>query len=99
MTKERYRIASELWNVDIKTEILYNENPRMDKQMDYAKDNRIPFIIFIGENEIKDKKIKLKCMANGKEYMFNRDTYIQEIQELKKNHNLLIFEQKIKADK
>ena len=32
----------------------------MDKQMDYAIDNRIPFIIFLGENEVKENKIKIK---------------------------------------
>lgn len=28
--------------------------------MDYAFDNRIPFIIFVGENEIKENKLKVK---------------------------------------
>jgi histidyl-tRNA synthetase len=32
----------------------------MDKQMDFASDNRIPFVIFIGENEVKDNKVKIK---------------------------------------
>jgi len=42
--------------------MLYNENPRMDKQNDYAVNNKIPFVIFIGENEIKDNIIKLKVL-------------------------------------
>jgi hypothetical protein len=32
--------------------------------MDYAFDNRIPFIIFIGETEIKENKIKVKVREN-----------------------------------
>ena len=28
--------------------------------MDYAIENRIPFIIFLGENEVKENKIKIK---------------------------------------
>lgn len=39
---------------------MYQQDPRMDKQMDYAVDNRIPFVIFLGENEVKENKIKLK---------------------------------------
>jgi histidyl-tRNA synthetase len=60
MTKERFRVVNELWDSGIKAEILYNENPRDDKQMKYTLENRIPFMIFIGENEIKDNKIKIK---------------------------------------
>jgi histidyl-tRNA synthetase len=91
MTEERFRVANELWSRDIKAEILYNENPRMDKQMDYAKDNKIPFVIFIGENEIKDKKVKVKCMANGKEFLFTRDIYADEILNLREDETLLKF--------
>lgn len=32
----------------------------MDKQMDFVLDNRVPFIIFIGENEVKEGKVKVK---------------------------------------
>ncbi len=34
----------------------------MDKQMDFALDNRVPFIIFIGENEVKEGKVKVKVI-------------------------------------
>jgi histidyl-tRNA synthetase len=60
MTKDRFKVLNELWENNIKAEILYNENPRMDKQMDFALDNRVPFILFIGENEVKEGKIKIK---------------------------------------
>ena len=41
LTKERLKVLNELWDNGIKAEILYNENPRMDKQMDYAVNNKI----------------------------------------------------------
>jgi histidyl-tRNA synthetase len=96
LTKERFKIVNDLWENGIKAEILYNENPRMDKQMDYACDNRIPFIIFIGENEIKENKIKVKCMANGSEVMLTRDNYINEIIKLRMDPALLIIQNKTK---
>ena len=43
LTKERYKIINELWDNGINAEILYNENPRMDKQLDYGLKNKIPF--------------------------------------------------------
>lgn len=60
MTKERLRVLNELWKNEIKAETLYNENPRNDKQMDFATNNKVPFVIFIGENEVKENKIKVK---------------------------------------
>ena len=94
MTKERLKVLNELWDNEIKAEILYNENPRMDKQMDYVLNNRIPFMIFIGENELKENKLKIKCMANSIEKMIERDKLIEEIKNLKGKPELLKVEAK-----
>ena len=94
MTKERFKVVNELWDNGIKAEILYNENPRMDKQMDYILENRIPFAVFIGENEVNEGKIKIKCMANGNELMIERGKLVEEIKKLKENPELLKIEKK-----
>ena len=90
LSKERYKIVNELWNNGINAEILYNENPRMDKQLDYGLSNKIPFLIFIGENELKENKIKIKCLANQQEIMIEREKMIEEIKKLKTDKDLLI---------
>ena len=94
LTKERFKVLKELWDNDIKAEILYNENPRMDKQMDYTVNNKIPFMVFIGENELKENKLKIKCMANGTEMMIERGKLIEEIKSLKEKPELLKVEGK-----
>ena len=96
LTKERFKVLNELWDNGIKAEILYNENPRMDKQMDYAVNNKIPFMVFIGENELKENKLKIKCMANSTEIMIERDKLIEEINKLKEKPELLKVEAKAK---
>ena len=96
LTKERLKVLNELWDNGIKAEILYNENPRMDKQMDYVVNNKIPFMIFIGENELKENKIKIKCMANSNEIMLEREKLIEEIKKLKENPDLHNVEAKHK---
>ena len=96
LTKERLKVLNELWDNGIKAEILYNENPRMDKQMDYVVNNKIPFMVFIGENELKENKIKIKCMANSNEIMIEREKLIEEIKKLKENPELLKVEAKHK---
>ena len=92
LTKERFKVLNELWDNGIKAEMLYNENPRMDKQMDYVVNNKIPFIIFIGENELKENKLKIKCMANSSEILIEREKLIEEIKKLKENPELLKVE-------
>ena len=94
LTKERYKIVNELWNNGINAEILYNENPRMDKQLDYGLNNKIPFMIFIGENELKENKVKIKCLANSQELIVDRDKMVDEIMKLKIDKNLLIIKKK-----
>jgi len=94
LTKERYKIVNELWDNGINAEILYNENPRMDKQLDYGLKNKIPFLVFIGENELKENKIKIKCLANSQEMVIDREKMIEEIKKLKSDKNLLIVKKK-----
>ena len=96
LTKERFKVLNELWDNGIKAEILYNENPRMDKQMDYTVNNKIPFMIFIGENELKENKLKIKCMANGSELLIEREKLIEEINKLKAQPELLKVQSKEK---
>jgi histidyl-tRNA synthetase len=94
LTKERFKVLTDLWDHGIKAEILYNENPRMDKQMDYTINNKIPFMVFIGENELKENKLKIKCMANGTEIMVEREKLVEEINKLKEKPELLKVEGK-----
>jgi histidyl-tRNA synthetase len=37
----------------------------MDKQMKYANAKKIPFVAFVGEEEIKNNTINLKNMESG----------------------------------
>lgn len=91
ITVERMKLLNELWEVGIKAEILYNDVPRMDKQNDFAVTNKIPFIIFIGENEIKEKKIKLKIMATHTDKELNRENYLEELLKLVQDDKLRII--------
>ena len=89
LTKERFKLINELWDNGVKAEMLYNENPRNDKQMDFAVNGRIPFMMFIGENELKENKVKIKCMANGEEIMVEREKIVEEIKKLLAKPELL----------
>lgn len=96
LTKERFKAINLLWDNGINAEILYNENPRNDKQLEFALNNRIPFILFIGENELKDGKYKIKCLANGNEILVDINQAADEIKKLLLNKDLLIITKKDK---
>lgn len=44
---------------------LYPWSAKMKKQLSYADRNHIPFVVMVGENEMKEEKITLKNMQSG----------------------------------
>ena len=61
-------------NADIDT----NERA-ISKNLDYASKLGIPYVIFVGENEIKAKKFKLRNMKTGKEEMLKKEDIIKKL--------------------
>ena len=47
------------------------------KALEYANSYEIPFVIFLGEDEVKKKKFKLRDMKTGKESMLSEDSIIR----------------------
>ncbi|HLG36045.1 MAG TPA: histidine--tRNA ligase [Bacteroidia bacterium] len=58
--------VTELRNKGIAAE-LYPDRDKIKKQMSYADSRKIPFVAFIGEEEMKSGKVKLKDMNTGEE--------------------------------
>jgi histidyl-tRNA synthetase len=54
----------------IRTEI-YPDSVKMKKQMNYANKHRIPYVVIVGENEMKEKKVMLKNMQTGEQQMLS----------------------------
>jgi histidyl-tRNA synthetase len=64
--KESIKLAEEIRSLGIKTEIdLMNRS--ISKNLDFASRQGIPFVIVLGEKEIKAKEFSLKNMESGKE--------------------------------
>ncbi len=59
---------------------IYYGKPR--KGLDYANSYNIPYVIFIGDEEVKKKKIKLKNMKSGKEKLISEKSLEKEIKKL-----------------
>ena len=46
---------------------IYPSNIKLRKQLNYANKKKIPFVVIIGDDEIKNKKITLKNMITGEQ--------------------------------
>lgn len=73
-------LVSKLRDNNIPSEINLNFDKKLPKRIKYADKLNIPFVIFIGEEELKKNKYTLKNMETGKQELVN----FEEI--LKKNN-------------
>ena len=71
-------IAKTLRENNIKTEI-YFEGGKIGKKLEYADRREIPFVIIIGENEIKDNVVMLKDMKNKKQEVLKIEEALNRI--------------------
>ena len=72
------RISSILRNNNITTD-LYPDNPKLKKQLQYANNNAIPYVIIIGEDEVTSKLFTLKDMETGSQEKLGIDEIISKV--------------------
>ncbi len=73
--KESLKIAEELRNENVKVDIdLTGKGP--SKNLQYANSLGIPFVLFVGEEELKQGKVKLKDMKSGKEQLITAEELV-----------------------
>ena len=61
---------------NIRSEI-YPDSVKLKKQMTYANNKNIPYVIMIGEDEIKSEKLTLKNMKTGEQQMITFDKLVE----------------------
>ena len=67
-----------LRNAGISTE-LFPDSAKMKKQMNYANNNNIPFVVLIGENEMNEGTLTVKDMEAGQQITYlNLDEFIAQ---------------------
>ena len=64
----------------IKSE-LYPDNSKLKKQMNYANKRMIPFVVFVGEQELSENNYTLKNMKTGKQNKCNKIDLIRLMSE------------------
>ena len=76
------KVAKYLRDSDINTEV-YFENGKMAKKLEYADKRNIPFVIIVGENEIKDDVVTIKDMKKKKQETVNVEEAVEMIKDKK----------------
>jgi histidyl-tRNA synthetase len=61
-------LLAEIRKAGISAEI-YPEAVKLKKQMAYANDNRIAFVVMAGESEIAENKVSVKNMLSGEQFL------------------------------
>lgn len=56
---------------------VYPESAKMQKQMQYANNMNIPYVAMVGEEEIKQGKIKLKNMITGIQNLYSEQECVE----------------------
>lgn len=64
--KKAFALMQELRAKNIRCE-LFHENLKFDKQFKYAEKKNIPFVIIIGERELKEGTCNIKNLSTGKQ--------------------------------
>jgi histidyl-tRNA synthetase len=70
-------LAGELWDAGVKAEFLVNK--RRQKHFDYAKESRIPLMVIVGEQEIKEGVVQLKDLEASNDVSIPRGEFVQEL--------------------
>ncbi len=76
--KEASEITQNLRSEGIKADIDLNEKG-ISKNLDYANSYGIPYVLFVGEKELKEKKVKLRDMKTGKEELLSLKDVIKKL--------------------
>ncbi|MFH1589601.1 MAG: histidine--tRNA ligase [archaeon] len=76
--KESIRIAQELRAEGIKTDMDISGRG-ISKNLNFANSLGIPYVLFVGEKELKQKKVKLRDMKSGKETLLTISGVIKKL--------------------
>ena len=69
MIAERMKIAKLLWEGNISAEYSQQENPKLAKEITNALERGVPFMVVIGEEELKESKCKVKDLGAREEVL------------------------------
>lgn len=77
MMKERMKITRVLWDANISAEFSQQENPKLKYELANALERGIPFMVIVGEEEVKENKCKVKDLTARTEETVSMDDLVK----------------------
>jgi histidyl-tRNA synthetase len=74
-------VLTQLRRAGISAEVYPDANAKMKKQMGYANDKQIPYVVIIGEDEVKSGQLSLKNMTTGEQVKVTAAELIEKVKE------------------
>ena len=74
-----FRCVNRLRAADINAD-LYPDPVKLKKQMKYANDRQVPFVILIGDNEMESGELTFKNMQSGEQEQLTIETIMERLQ-------------------
>ncbi len=84
---EALKIATDLRKQNMNVDIDMN-NKKLRKSLDYANVEKIPFVIILGDEEIKENKVIIKNMETGKQIKVEIPQIVETINNIKLNYKI-----------
>ncbi len=72
-------LATQLRQAGIRVQ-LYTEQKKFKAKMNYADKLGVPYVLFLGDDEVAQGKVSLKDMSSGQQLLLTTDETIQKIQ-------------------
>lgn len=77
--EESIKAANFLRDKEVNTEIYLDASTKLEKQLKYADKKGIPFVLIIGEEEVKQNKVTLKNMQTGENQLVSLAEVVNKI--------------------
>ena len=74
--KESIKISENLRDSGIACSLFFN---KVSKALEYANSYSVPYVIFFGDEESKQQKVKLRDMKSGKESMLDLKNLVEKL--------------------
>lgn len=79
MLKEKMRVTRLLWDSNISAEFSQQENPKLKYEIANALDREIPFMVIVGEEELKSNQCKVKDLKARTEDLVSLDDLVKTL--------------------
>jgi len=76
------KVAAFLREKNINTELFLNPEKKLDKQLKYADKKGIPYVLILGEEEVKKNVVKLKNLKTGSQKDFSLEEALKILSNL-----------------